>query len=229
MGNQVQPVVSYNPHMDEYLVIWADDGTLESKNWDLYAQRFRADDKTPKGDPFPILVAPSNQTSPSLVYSYAEQMYLLVWNDDRNSLSDGWDVYAMRLIGDTGKPLAYEFPIAGGPGDQLYPALTYNPTDGNHYLVYSDDSAIDSQHLDLYGIRLNGNGMPFGRPITISTSDGRQTTPALGASADDALVTTWSDYRNAGFSSEIWGRRLNGNGMPFGPEYTVIRDGGIAR
>lgn len=229
VGNQIQPVVAYNPHMDEYLVIWADDSTPGSKDWDFYGQRFRADDKTPKGDPYPILIAPGNQTSPSLVYSQAEQTYLLAWNDDRNSPSAGWDIYAMRLIGETGKPLAYEFPVVQGPGNQLYPALTYNPSDGNHYLVYSDDGAIDSQHLDIYGIRLNGNGMPFGRPIMVSTADGRQITPTLGASSDDAIVAIWSDYRNTASSSEVWGRRLNGNGMPFGPEYAVIRDGGIAR
>jgi hypothetical protein len=227
-GNQTSPSAAYNPDQDEYLVVWADDRRGQAKQWDLYGQRFHGADKKPIGTPFPITTGPGNKMSPSLNYNPREGMYLLVWSDDRDAVNAGWNIYAMRLWGTNGEPRGDDYAIVETPGNQTSPALAYNATDGYHFVGWTDDSGGGGQrHIN--GMRLNGNGRPFRAPVMISARHNNQMFATVGGTADDGFVTIWNDDRNMSAGLDIFGRRLNGNGIPFAQDYLILTDYGFVR
>jgi hypothetical protein len=222
-GNQVTPVAAYNPHRDEYLVIWSDDREAGFSGWDLFAQRLDGQDKSPKGSSFVLHTGASHQIAPSLAYSPREDMYLVVWSDDRNLGSTGWDLFARRIEPD-GSPRALDIPLFTSGGDQMSPIIAYNPYDNYHFVVWSDDRGAGLDSFDVLGVRLNGNGRPIRRHVAVCEVGGNQVFPALGCSLDDEYVAVWSDDRSADGGLDIYGRRLNGNGIPFGSDFPIIND-----
>ncbi|HID87441.1 MAG TPA: hypothetical protein EYP55_08700 [Anaerolineae bacterium] len=222
-GNQIAPVVTYNPHRDEYLAIWCDDRNIGATGWDLFAQRLDGEDKSPKGPSFALHTGASHQTSPTLAYSSREEMYLVAWSDDRNLGATGWDLFARRLEAD-GNPRGLDIPLFTAGGNQISPVLAYNPYDNYHFVVWSDDRGTEFDDLDIFGMRLNGNGRPIRRHVPICEEGGNQTLPALGCSMDDDYVAIWGDDRDTDGRLDIYGRRLNGNGIPFGSDFPIIND-----
>lgn len=222
-GNQIAPVAAYNPRRDEYLVVWTDDRNFEATGWDLLAQRLDGEDKKPKGPSFAIHTGVSNQISPTLAYSSREEMYLVVWSDDRNLGATGWDLFARRIEAD-GDLRGQDIPLFTACGDQTSPALAYNLHDNYHFVVWSDDKGAGLDSADIFGVRLNGNGRPIRQRVPICKADGNQVFPALGSSIDDDYVAVWGDDRKTGGKLDIYGRRLNGNGIPFGSDFPIIND-----
>jgi hypothetical protein len=222
-GDQIAPAIAYNPRRDEYLVVWNDDRNLGTTGWDLFAQRLDGEDKEPKGPVFALHDGASHQVSPTLAYNRREETYLVVWGDDRNLGATGWDLFARRIDAE-GKPTGQDIPLLTADGDQTSPALAYNPRDNYYFVVWSDERGAELGSVDLLGVRLNGNGWPIRRSVAICEVGGSPLFPALGSSIDDDYVAIWNDDRNANGGLDIYGRRLNGNGIPFGSDFPIITD-----
>lgn len=222
-NNQTAPGVAYSPDRDEYLVVWSDDRNLGATGWDLFAQRLDGRDKSPEGPSFALHAGTSHQVSPTLAYNSREGRYLVAWSDDRNLGATGWDLFARRIEVD-GRLRGPDIPLFPAGGDQTSPALAYNLHDNYHFVVWSDYRGAKPEGVDLLGVRLNGNGRPIRRHVVICGVEGNQVPPALGSSIDDDYVAVWGDDRMTGGNLDIYGRRLNGNGIPFGSDFPIITD-----
>jgi TolB protein len=104
---------------------------------------------------------------------------MVAWEDYRNG-SDA-DVYARDMTSSPGS----ETLIAGGPGDQVQPAVS------DQYIVWVDNSAIRAQS------RSGGNA------INVATGNGDRFDPAVCGS-----LVVWTDMRNG--NPDIYGRDLAG-------------------
>jgi TolB protein len=107
---------------------------------------------------------------------------MVAWEDYRNAdAGDGSDVYARNMTSTPGP----ETLIAGGPGDQVQPAVS------DQFIVWVDNSAIRARP------RSGGN------VINVATGNGDKFDPAVCGS-----LVVWTDMRNG--NADIFGRNLAG-------------------
>jgi hypothetical protein len=94
------PDVAYNSTANEYLVAWRDGRSSATRGWDIYGQRVGPDGKRVGGD-FRIsgYLATNDEDDPAVVYNPANNRYLVVWADNRDESTRGWDIYGRRVAG----------------------------------------------------------------------------------------------------------------------------------
>lgn len=86
-GLPLAPSVSFAPRNGTHLLVWAEDrGT--GTGLDIYALRLAASG-LPTGAEVPVIVAPGNQSDPSLVFSNRLNEFLMVYTDDTTTASPG--------------------------------------------------------------------------------------------------------------------------------------------
>jgi hypothetical protein len=151
------------------------------------------------------------------------QLFLVVWEDDRNANTTGVDLYGMRF-GLDGKPLdAAPFVISNAPGDQFTPAVA--ALSGGDFLVaWSDGRSISN--FDLYAARVGMNGTvkdPNG--VMVSGANQARLEPTVAAGAGGWLIA-WEDWR---FLTEpntaIYARAMASDGSFSGVERQVTNSG----
>lgn len=220
---QRSPAIAFNPDQDHYLAIWCEDrGTGQ----DIYAKRLFSNG-LPQGGAARkgwAVVGGSGASAggrhdPALTYNPAYQEYFLVWSEAAGS--SGHDVFGVR-VSSAGFARGTPRVLAGGPGDQTRPAIAYNPVE-QAYLLAWEDNARDID--DVWGMRIRANGIPYGSPLALVKGLSNAQDPSVARRGDGFLVV-WVDDRNGG--SDIYGRRLNGNGLPIGgtqgAEYSLAQD-----
>lgn len=197
---QVAPVAASNG--TDFLVVWQDRRTGGSEV--VKGRRVTAAGATPDPEFF-ISDGFSTQTAPAVASNGAG--YLVVWQDTRNSVSFGTDIYAARVTaaGVVQEPAGIV--VTGAVGHQTVPAVAAR---GTEYLVGWQDARNGNN--DIYAARVDGTGFvldPSGREIAALAASS-QTVPAIGSNGTDYFVA-WQDNRN-GASADIYGTRVNATG-----------------
>jgi hypothetical protein len=176
---------------------------------------------------------PVDQRMPALAYNTNPQIlnYLLVWIEDRGTTSD---VYAKRLFANglpQGGPSGGSWRVipdsasAAGlrHGPRADPAIAFNPVRDEYMLVYCEVGTDDSG-WDVYSIRISSSGYARGQPRALATGPGDQRHPDVavipGDRHGDYLVVWDDDARDV---DEVWAQRLQGNGLPQGKPYPLVR------
>ena len=134
--------------------------------------------------------------------------YLAVWQDERNWQYSGYDIYGARVSPDGTIIDPSSIAISLAAGNQEFPTVAF---DGTNYLVVWDNG-------DIYGARVNQFGTvldPEG--IAISTAVNRQLLPSVAFGRTDYFVV-WEDYRLSYDYSDIYGARVNRDGIVLDPE-----------
>ncbi len=162
--------VAYNFKDDEFLVICLMSGGVGG-NRDVYGQ-FVKPDGSLKGGPFPICIHPADQSCPDVAYG-TDNEFLVVWCDFR---APNGDIYGARLdasgrkLKNTNTVADTTFIICSQDSTQLNPRIAHNPVDNNYLVVWRDyrnsfipklqkSGVLPSSNLDLYGERLNAQGL----------------------------------------------------------------------
>jgi PKD repeat protein len=144
------PTVAANPDTSEYLVTWQD--FRNGSDYDLYTQRVESGTgNLPGGNVAVAVSAPAaNQAAPALVYVDTLDRFRVVWQDDRDAATLGWDLRAQWLAGDGSNLGTLDIPLVRYPRDQIAPALTYSygSTYNKALAVWEDYCGGDS---DIYG------------------------------------------------------------------------------
>jgi Secretion system C-terminal sorting domain len=186
------------------IIAWYD---YRNGNYDIYAQRLNAAG-VPQWttDGIPICTQPGNQITYSMVSDDAGGA-VIVWEDARNSLNTGLDVYAQRVNG-SGAVLwtADGTLVCGTSGNQNEPIVIKS---ANNYVV----TWFDARNLgvaDIYVQALNSSGSwqwvdPDG--VALCTAAGNQFHPRLATDGVGGAIVTWEDRRSG--PEDIYARRVD--------------------
>jgi hypothetical protein len=196
---QMSPAVAFDG--TNYLVVWQD---LRNGNFDIYGTRIGKSGAVLDPGGIAISTAPALQAHPTVAFDGLN--YLVVWDDERSSLSLARDVYGCRVnaLGAVLDPGGIQ--ISSSVGRQEFPCVAYGG--GSYMVAWQDDR---SGFGDIYGCRVSTAGFVLdagGIPICTETND--QAYPSAvfdGAS----YVTAWQDYR-AGYFFDIYGARVGVSG-----------------
>ena len=184
------PAVTYNPHDNEYLVVWNGydnapqlvDGGNEifgqrldgATATEIGANDFRLSDMGPDGDPSYA------GYMPDVVYKGDVNEYLVVWSGDDNTapLVDGEnEIFGQRIDAATGVEIGdndFRLSDMGPDGDPSYdaehPDLAYR-AQGNEVLAIwkGDDNTppLVLNELEIFGQRLRGGGVRIYLPLVL--------------------------------------------------------------
>ncbi|MBU1227985.1 MAG: hypothetical protein KJ698_12340 [Actinobacteria bacterium] len=167
--------------------------------------------------------------APAVAWNGTANQYLVVWQDNRNLGTRGYDIYGRR-VGADGKPIGREFRISG-PADTLSegdPAVAWNAS-ANEYLVVWWEYKVQGVYTyfyDTWGRRIAADGALLGKPFRISTP-GSHTEAADVAynTASTQYLVVWSDSRNwADSGDDIYGHRVRSDGMLLGTDFQISSD-----
>ena len=157
-SNEDWPSVAWNGTDNEYLVVWQDERDSTTRGLDIYGQRVSAAGAM-TGAEFRISSpgATWNEGVPAVAWNSRANRYLVVWDDDRDMATRGWDVYGRRMSA-AGVAAGAEFRISG-PGataDEWKPAVAWNGTAGQYLVVRADDRDELTRGWDIYARRVAG-------------------------------------------------------------------------
>ena len=141
---QWSPQISNDSTNHRFLVVWNDDRNSSYYISDIYGQLINAIDGSLNGGNFVISDATDAQISPEAVFDKANDRFLVVWRDDRNS-SLYRDIYG-QFIGVNGSLNGNNFVVADSPDIEYnVPHIAYNPNFKNFLVLYDThkDSVYD--------------------------------------------------------------------------------------
>src|SRR5262245_19000380 len=189
------------------IIAWYD---FRGGNYDIYAQRLNASGVpqwTPDG--IPICTQTGNQILTSMVSDEAGGA-VMVWNDARNSIQTGLDVYAQHVNGSgTALWTADGLVVCQAANNQNDPMIIKS---ANNYVI----TWFDYRNLgisDIYAQALNASGAwlwfdPDG--VAVCTAAGNQLHPRIAPDNLGGAVITWEDRR--GGPEDIYARRIDSLG-----------------
>jgi len=205
-----------------FFVAWEDQRNVEGADGqDIYGARV-----TPTGvilDPAGIAVstnAADKFTPAAVTYTNG---FFVVWQDNRNIITAA-DIYGAR-ISNTGlllDPIGVAISVTNGT--QTVPAVAINH--GTTLVVWQDRRNSGTTSDDIYGARVNFTNNTLNvldtNGIPISTNSASQRTPTVCALTNNFLVV-WSDRRNNNATSlDIFGARVDTNGLVLDTNAFVI-------
>ncbi|MCC7130399.1 MAG: hypothetical protein B6D39_06550 [Anaerolineae bacterium UTCFX2] len=223
-NNQMNPSVAYDPTHDRYLVVFVYDLNGDASNWDVHGRFIPWSGPSASLLDFSICNFSSNQGHPVTVFASTQQEFLVVWVNFQTSVASY--ISARRVWAD-GSGFPYSpFVVSSGTENRDYPDVAYNPS-RNEYLVVWDVVKTGSA-VDIYGIRLSGEGTPLtgGTPsvtgeFSIAGWSAIEEKPAVAAcaQADQFLVAWQSDQSKGDYA--IYARYLSGTAA-LGNVYQIV-------
>ena len=141
---------------------------------------------------------------------------IIVWGDNRNSATTGWDIYAQRInsSGDVqwttnGIPVCMANDRQGGP--QLV-----SDGAGGAIIVWGDVRNSTISDKDIYSQRINSSGdvQWTTNGIQICTAYYDQVNPQITNDGAGGAIITWSDFRASGYyDPDIYAQRISSSGI----------------
>src|SRR6266508_2500072 len=220
--DQLVPAVARGEN--SYLVVWQEDFWSD----DLYASRVAFDGTVLDPAGIPISTNYRNRDAPAVASNGTD--FLVVWDDseiDSAGISGvrvagdeylvtwehfGQNIYGARVTADGAVLDPAGIPISVDPNPQLNPSLSWN---GTTFLVVWEDMRDSAQYRDIYGARVDANGVvldPDG--IHISTDVGAAGEfPSVAWNGVNHLVV----WNTRGTGAQVWGTRVGANGQVLDP------------
>ena len=200
-AGESDPDVSYNPQLNEFVVVWAEYG---GGSWDIHGQRVATDGSLVAAN-FPITTAGSTQRFPAVASRTGQS--LVVWVGPGDLSIEG------QRINSTGGLVGGAFNIAGlVQSSHRWPDVAYSSGDDEYLVVWADDLGAGAS-WDVFGALVDPNTGNVGATISISTASNNQTQPQVAYNATDGqFMVVWSDARNGGTAKDIYGQRVGSDG-----------------
>jgi hypothetical protein len=198
--SQTGPAVAFNGSV--YLVVWTDNRNLLDN--DIYGARL--DINGILLDPAGIFIcnAPGNQKNPAIASN--GDIFVVVWEDERNIEQTGMDIYGTRVKGDGAIMDPAGFVISEEIDLQEVPKVA--SADDNFFVLWSDHRT--GTNNDIYGTFVtSGGSISHAEGLAICTQASWQGYPDICAD-DTRYLVVWADQR--GFSKDIYGIFLKTDG-----------------
>jgi hypothetical protein len=185
-----------------YLVVWSDSRSHLDR--DIYGARVDAAGNLLDPAGFIICNAEGTQRNPSVTTN--GDIFMVVWEDQRDVYVTGTDIYGARVSGDGVVLDLSGIEISTATDEQTLPAV--GSAEGNFFTVWVDQRS--GTNNDIYGAFITGNGSvanPDG--LVICDQAGYQNAPDICYNGSRYLLV-WADQR--GFSKDIYGTFLKTDG-----------------
>jgi hypothetical protein len=219
-GEQSIASAAYNLQNDQYMVVY-ENITAQDNGLHTNGVILNADGSIAFG-PFPLTSFSSNQQRPVVVYNSADGVFFVVWNDFRDKLGRGFNLYGHAYWPNGTAVMGSDIQISNGPADELEHWLVYNSRDNQYMSGWRDTRNSGTTDIDIYGQIINANGTLHNGEIAISVRPKAQLFQHIAHnSAIDQYLVVWTDTRNTTTGSDIYGRRLNADGAAIGQEIRI--------
>ncbi|MCL4561584.1 MAG: hypothetical protein M1281_13345 [Chloroflexi bacterium] len=221
---EMNPDVAYNSIRSEYLVVWYND---RPGNDDIRARRIAHDGRL-LGGPFYIAAGDPgvDRRYPRVAYNVKADQYMVVWQNQE--ISSGHSIHGRRISG-TGQVLDASDIVIQGAGYNLYtpanPVIAYAYSSDKYLVVWDETWHPLPISTSIYGQKVLATGALEGGIISISQDPGKNPRTkadlAYNLGRNEYLVA-WEQYDSGANLSDIYCRRVTGNGLPLFPETTQI-------
>jgi hypothetical protein len=191
------------------VIAWED--PRNGSSYDLYAQRINAGGViqwTVNG--VAVCTQANNQGSPT-IGSDGNGGAIIVWQDNRNNASTGYDLYAQHIDGTGSIQWTTDgVVISNQAGTQTNRESVISDGNGGAIIIW--DSSIGS-NLDIYGQRINAGGVVqwVTNGIIISNATGSQIYSLATSDGKGGAIISWNDGRSG--APGIYAQQINTNGI----------------
>jgi hypothetical protein len=204
------PEVAYNPHANEYLILWH---AFTDGLWRIWGQRVSAAGQL-LGRNFQVSSSPGDAQAPQLSYNTSRNEYAAVWQDFRNQRID---VYGQRLNAG-GERLGGNFSVSTAAGNKGRCDIAYGAQRDAFVVVWGDTR---SEGQDIYAQRLDASGGPVGSNFPIAATEQNELAPSIAYDAiSQEYVVVWLEYHQA-TDYDLYGRRVSADGTLAGSSFPV--------
>jgi len=207
--DQSNPALAFNGSL--YLGVWCDRRNLATTDADIYGTMISTGGGV--ASPTGLIISTGAVGEQHPVVASNGQNYLVAWQDYRNSLANGVDIFGVR-VGTNGGVLDLSgILISGAAGDQTIPAVAVSGA--NYLVVWQDLRNAANSGADIFGTRVSSAGVvldPNGIPISTNINDD-ELAPSVAGDGSGFLVV-WQDGRNlANEGIDIYGARITAGGQ----------------
>jgi hypothetical protein len=195
---QFSPSVAYDSVNQKYLVVWTDDRNSGTTDRDIYGQFVNANG-TLDGSNFIISNATSGQSTPSVAYDSVNQRYLVVWADDRNLGTTGWDIYGQLVTAAGslyGTSSEVNFAISSASNNEGDASVAYDSAHQMYLVAWTDNRNYGTIAPDIYGQLVKADGSLYKGDFFVIAASGGQFGPvaAYNSICKNFLVACWSNW-----------------------------------
>ena len=149
--------------------------------------------------------------------------FIIVWFDERNWDSSGYDIYAQRHDS-LAIPLGSNFKVNDDSGAawQRWPSVAMDGS-GNFVITWVDQRNV---HYDIYAQRYDSSGAPVGPNFKVNDDIGSasQLFPDVVTDNSGNFTITWHDNRSGSYYFDIYAQRYDSSGAPIGFNFKVNDD-----
>lgn len=123
------------------------------------------------------------------------------------------------------------FQLSGAEALQARPAIAYDPGADRFLSIWHDYRNRKTTGLDIYGRIIDARGNAVTADIPIVRTEGSQSFSAVAFDpVNRRYMVVWTDWRDAAdVDSDIYGRLIDADGTPHGPEFKVAARRGISQ
>ncbi|MFC2043115.1 hypothetical protein ACFLUA_03075 [Chloroflexota bacterium] len=209
------PDAAYSWTDDKYLVVWQQYNNSQSR-WEIWG-RFVPWDGTDFTIPV-IKIADSvghNLKFPKVSWNSFRNEFMVVWQEETTA-------GLLSKIGFKRIAANGSFPGSGYVRQVGFPAnpnITYNVATDQYLAVWSE--VTTAHYIDIYGARLNYQGVIQTQVFPISQQDDEQQFSSATTNSQDRFMVTWQHYDAYWGDWDIYGKFLDVNGNQVGNQVWI--------
>ncbi|HSH05590.1 MAG TPA: choice-of-anchor Q domain-containing protein [Anaerolineae bacterium] len=248
-----KPKIVWNSLHNEFLVVAYGDLYLDGRN-EIIAQRLDGTTGALIGTPFQVTDnlggagTDFDARDPDVAYNATNDEYFVVWEKDKN-YNNAFEVWGRRIYGNaaTGNTIGNDIRISDSGADDTNtnygiaaPRIVWNSTANEYMVVWYGNDDTGSMALyenEIFGQRLSATGAEIGTNdfrISAMNTDGNDVYSALLPAiayneTHNEYLVVWVGYPGAplaDYEYEIFGQRLDTNGLEVGNDDFRISDMG---
>lgn len=214
-----RPSVAYNPVQDEYLVVFEHAKLSADLSYDVYGIRLSWDGEM-ISSMFSINYSVLSQEHPSIAYNSQQNQYLVAYHEQQE---DSRVNIKLVLLDHEGVQMGYGEILSLLNEKRIDPEVVYNLAHNQYLVVFTFVSM--SPPIS----RIKGRVVNPDLTDIIASPEYFMDNPTIGkinaqaASGIDEYLVTWSRIDN-GVDYDIYGRRLNGNGVPQVEDFPIATE-----
>jgi len=203
------PDVAYDPINNRYFVVWNDENSGGSSDYDLSGRFIPWDGPNANLKEFKIDSRQANTVKPQVVYNTADREFLVIWTEQTSTTLN---TSGVRLKASDGSQIGGEKVIGGASGTDR-PDAAFNSKSGQ-YLFVRDKYIYDgSPDYDVFGTRLTGSLSPSGVEFGIAEyPDDEQSARVAACRVTGKYLVAWQSTGN----DDIYGRSVKEDGSSAG-------------